>query len=132
MSRRRPGRHPKVDLLGGIFRGGLWHEGATGSETGAVLGDQAEFSCPGDSLGAVGCAELAEDVADVLLTVSRVITSSPAMAWFGVPAASIPSTSSSRPVSGSIRPCTRRGGAAPGARHGAFAVECLQGAGPGS
>jgi hypothetical protein len=37
-----------------------------GSETGAVLGDQAEFPCPGDSLGAVGCAELAEDVADVL------------------------------------------------------------------
>jgi hypothetical protein len=65
MSRRRSGRHPKVDLLGGIFRGGLWHEGATGSETGAVLG-VAEFSCSGDSLGAVGCAELAEDVAVTL------------------------------------------------------------------
>jgi len=45
---------------------GLWHEGATGSETGAVLGDQAEFSCPGDGLGAVGCAELAQHVVDVL------------------------------------------------------------------
>jgi hypothetical protein len=26
---------------------GLWHEGATGSEPVAALGDQAEFSCPG-------------------------------------------------------------------------------------
>ena len=55
----------------------LWHEGATGWETAAVLGDQVEFSCSGDSLGAVGCAELAEDVADVLLTVSRVTASFP-------------------------------------------------------
>ena len=55
----------------------LWHVGATGSETAAVLGDQAKFSCSGDSLGAVGCAELAEDVADVLLTVSRVTAGFP-------------------------------------------------------
>jgi hypothetical protein len=30
------------------------------------LGDQAKLACPGDSLGAVGRAELAKDVADVL------------------------------------------------------------------
>jgi hypothetical protein len=29
--------------------------------------DQAQLSCPGDGLGAVGRAELAQDVADVLL-----------------------------------------------------------------
>ena len=38
------------------------------------------------------------------LTVSRLMNSSPARAWFGVPAASIASTCSSRSVSGSIRP----------------------------
>jgi len=31
-----------------------------------VLG-VAEFSCSGDGLGAVGCTELADDVADVLV-----------------------------------------------------------------
>jgi hypothetical protein len=59
------------------------------------------------------------------LTVLKVITSSSAMRWFGVPTASIPSTSSSRPVSGSTRPGTRWRGASPGARSRAFPVECL-------
>ena len=84
MSRRRSGRHPKVDLLGGIFRGGALARRCHRFGDGRRARDQAEFSCLGDSLGAVGCAELAEDVADVLLTVSRVTTSSPAKAWFGV------------------------------------------------
>jgi len=65
MSRRRSGRHPEVDLLGGIFRGGALARRCHSSETAAVLGDQAEFSCSGDGLGAVGCAELAENVVDV-------------------------------------------------------------------
>ena len=34
---------------------------------GPRLGGQAELACPGDGLGAVGRAELAEDVADVLV-----------------------------------------------------------------
>ena len=46
---------------------GRWHEGVTGSDTGAGLADQPEFPRPGDSLGAVGRAEFAQDVADVLL-----------------------------------------------------------------
>src|SRR5215471_10457432 len=50
----------------------------------------------GYGLSAVGRAELAQDVADVLLTVSTVMNSSPAMAWFGVPAASIAGTCSSQ------------------------------------
>ena len=57
------------------------------------------------------------------LTVSRVTTSSPAMAWFDRPAASIPSTSSSRLVSGSTRPGTA-GGARPGTRRGVPRVKC--------
>src|SRR5215467_6109308 len=31
-----------------------------------VLGDQAELACPGNSLGAVGCAEFAQQMTDVL------------------------------------------------------------------
>jgi len=81
---------------------GRWHEGATG------WGRSARGAGPGRVRGLrPWCGwprELAQDVADVLLTVSRLMNSSPARAWFGVPAASIASTCSSRPVSGSIRP----------------------------
>src|SRR5262250_3866997 len=38
----------------------------TGVPPESALGDEAQFPCPGDGLGAVGRAELAEDVADVL------------------------------------------------------------------
>ena len=34
---------------------------------GALLGNQAELACPGDRLGAVSRAELAEDMADVFI-----------------------------------------------------------------
>src|SRR5215470_11622984 len=44
-----------------------WHDGAArGSAGRAGLRNQAELAGPGDGLGAVGRAELAEDVADVL------------------------------------------------------------------
>jgi hypothetical protein len=38
MSRRRSGRHPKVDLIGGIFSGGALARRCRRSETGALLG----------------------------------------------------------------------------------------------
>ena len=45
----------------------VWHHGAAGDRAaGAGLGDQAELAGPGDGLGAVGRAELARQVADVL------------------------------------------------------------------
>src|SRR6266702_1585370 len=44
-----------------------WHDRAKGSVQAPGLGDQSELAGPGDGLGAVGRAELAEDVADVLL-----------------------------------------------------------------
>ncbi len=106
MSRRRSGRHPKVYLMGGIFRGGVLarrchrigdRRSARRSGRVPVLGRQRRCGWP-----RLAC----EDMADVLLTVLRVITSSSAMRWFGVPMASIPSTSRLRPVSGSTRPGT--------------------------
>ena len=71
---------------------------------GAVLGEQAQVACAGYGLGAVGRASLPKTWLTCFLTVSRLMNSSPARAWFGVPAASIASTCSSRSVSGSIRP----------------------------
>jgi len=65
-SRCRAGRQPKVYLSGGIFRGGPWRQSASVPGADALLGDQAQFPRPGDGLGAVRCAELAQDVADVL------------------------------------------------------------------
>src|SRR5580693_8037966 len=64
---------------------------------GAASGDQAELPGPRGGLGAVGGAELAQDVGHVLLTVSSATTRSWAMRWFDLPAASSRSTSSSRP-----------------------------------
>ena len=81
---------------------------------------------PGDGLGAVSRADLAQDVADVPLTVNKVTNTSSAMAWFGVPLASVASTSSSRPGQLLDQARHRRSGAAPGARHGRFAVELLR------
>src|SRR5215470_15661625 len=44
-----------------------WHDSAArGSAGRGGLGNQAELAGPGDGLGAVGRAELAQDVADVL------------------------------------------------------------------
>jgi hypothetical protein len=60
-------------------------------------------------LGAVGRAELGQEMADVLLDGVEGSTSSRAMAWFDLPEASMPSTSSSRLVSGSTRPGIWRG-----------------------
>ena len=71
---------------------------------GAVLAEQAQVACAGYGLGAVGRASLPKTWLTCFLTVSTLMNSSPARAWFGVPAASIASTCSSRPVSGSIRP----------------------------
>src|SRR5215472_13112548 len=51
----------------GARRTRLWHHSAArGSAARVGLGDQAELAGPGDGLGAVGRAELAQDVADVL------------------------------------------------------------------
>jgi hypothetical protein len=53
-------------LPGGIsLRGQLSPEGATG-QAGRVLGDQAQVACARYGLGAVGGAELAQDVGHVL------------------------------------------------------------------
>ena len=52
-------------MPGGIFRAGRWHERAAEIGYGAPLGDQVQFPCPGDGLGAVGGAELVQHVADV-------------------------------------------------------------------
>ena len=53
-------------LPGGMsLRGDPSPEGATG-QAGAVSGDQAELPGPRDGLGAVGGAELAQDVGHVL------------------------------------------------------------------
>src|SRR5215472_15032192 len=49
--------------LGALVARRYWR----GSAAGAGLGDQAELVRPGNGLGAVGCAEFAEEVADVLL-----------------------------------------------------------------
>ena len=98
MSRRRGGASPEGAHAGGIFGGPpggtTVPPGATGARrcrgdraAGAGLGDQAELAVAGDGLGAVGRAELAEQVADVLLTVSRLTTSFSAMRGFWVPAA---------------------------------------------
>jgi hypothetical protein len=56
-------------------RPGAGNGGAGGDRLKGRLGDQAELAGLGDSLGAVGRAELAQQVADVLFTVSRVTTS---------------------------------------------------------
>ena len=77
---------------------------------------RTELAGPGDSLGAVGRAELVQQVADVLFTVSRVTASSSAMRGFVVPAASSPRTSRSRAVS-----CSTRSGTA-GAASGVCAA----------
>jgi hypothetical protein len=93
---------------------------------GGLLGEQAELAGAGDGLGAVGRAELAQQVADVLLTVSRVTTSSAAMRGFGMPAASSTRISSSRPASSSARPGTgpapRRATCTLARGHGAWAA----------
>ena len=62
----------------------------------------------GHGLGAVGGAELAQDVADMFLTVSSAATSLPAICWFGVPrpATSAPAArgpSAARPRPGTIQ-----------------------------
>ena len=62
----------------------------------------------GHGLGAVGGAELAQDAADMFLTVSSAATSLPAICWFGVPrpATSAPAArgpSAARPRSGTIQ-----------------------------
>ena len=92
------GRHPKVCLgvessavgqghgSAAAACGGAW-QCWRGSAASARLRNQAELVRPGNGLGAVGCAEFAKDVADVLLTVSSVTTSSSAMRGFGVPTA---------------------------------------------
>src|SRR5215831_2313827 len=55
-------------LSGGVPPGGdRSPEGATGSGWGAVSGDQAELPGPRGGLGAVGGAEFAQEVGDVLL-----------------------------------------------------------------
>jgi hypothetical protein len=46
---------------------GRWNDGAVVNAVAAVLGDQAKLPRPGDGLGAIGRAELVQDVADVLL-----------------------------------------------------------------
>ena len=51
---------------GGIFRARTRHQSAGVAGGGAVLGNHSQVPCPGDRLGAVGGAELAQDVADVL------------------------------------------------------------------
>jgi hypothetical protein len=54
-------------LPGGMpRRGNRSPEGATGPAGVAVSGDQAQVACAGDGLGAVGGAELAQDVGHVL------------------------------------------------------------------
>ena len=67
-----------------------------GSAAGTALQNEAELTGQGNGLGAVGRAELAQQVADVLFTVSRLTTNSPAMRGFGAPAASSARDSSSR------------------------------------
>ena len=102
MRRCRGERHSKVDMAGGILDARLQHEGAGDTRRARVKrpgavearrdkeraaapsGDQAQLTSPGDGLGAVGRAELAQDVTHAL-TVSRVTTSSLAMAWFDLP-----------------------------------------------
>src|SRR5918994_6929546 len=59
---------PEGGLAGGIFcRRGRARRCGWGWRWGAGLADQAELSGPGCGLGAVGRAELVQDVADVLL-----------------------------------------------------------------
>src|SRR6266545_8069275 len=70
----------------------------------SVSGDEAQLAGVGDGLGAVGRAELVEDVADVLFDRSCVTTRSWAMSRLRWPAASSRSTSSSRSVRGSTSP----------------------------
>src|SRR5580693_674373 len=102
------GRHPKVPAGWNIAARRSVTRRCYRGRLGAVSGDQAELPGPRGGLGAVGGAELAQDVGHVLLTVSSATTRSWVMRWFDLPAASSRSTSSSRPVSGSARP----GGAA--------------------
>ena len=70
--------------------------------------EQAQRPVAGHGLGAVGGAELAQDVADMFLTVSSAATSLPAICWFGVPrpATSAPAArgpSAARPRPGTIQ-----------------------------
>src|SRR5487761_1470678 len=111
----RVGRHPKVPAWWNIAARRSLTQRCYRAGGGAVSGDQAELPGPRGGLGAVGGADLAQDVGHVLLTVSSATTRSWAMRWFDRPAASSRSTSSSRPVSGSARP---GGAAAPSARPG--------------
>ena len=78
MSRRRDGASPEGahavessaawPLDRSAAEPAVWHDGAAGDRAaGAGLGNQAEVAGPGDGLGAVGRAELAQDVADVFL-----------------------------------------------------------------
>ena len=106
-------RHPEVDVPGGIFRRRPVARRCRRTSYGAPSGDQAQLPCPGDGLGAVGRAELGQEMADVLLDgVEGYHKLARAMAWFDRPEASMPSTSSSRAVSASTRPGTAA--AAPG------------------
>jgi len=57
--------------------------------------EQPQLAGAGHGLGAVGSPELVEDVADVLLTVSTVTTSSSAIWRLELPASSSPSTATS-------------------------------------
>jgi len=68
-------------------------------------------------LGAVGRAEAGQEMADVLLDGVEGSTSSRAMAWFDLPEASMPSTSSSRLVRGST-------GLGSGVAYGASNARC--------
>src|SRR5260370_10029158 len=64
------GRHPMVHMPVQSCRRGpavppgppSGHDGAAGTVCGAGLGDQAELACPGDGLGALCRAELAQKV----------------------------------------------------------------------
>jgi Family of unknown function (DUF5999) len=46
---------------------GEMRKGGRGRSAWSLLGDQAQLSCPGDGLGAVGRTKLVQDMADVFL-----------------------------------------------------------------
>jgi hypothetical protein len=95
-----------------------------GPSAGLGLGDQAHVSCTGYGFGAVGRVELAQDMADVLLTVSRVMNSP----GYRLVRCARGEHRQHLQLTGGKRVDQarhRRGSTSPGARHVEFAVERL-------
>lgn len=79
----QPGRALTAPAAGFHAAAGATVRAAGG--TGGASGDEAQFAGPGRGLGAVSRAKRAQDVAHMLLTVSRVTANSRAIAWFDRP-----------------------------------------------